>query len=73
MQLGAFDSQEKADQLMRRLKQAGFRAFMEPVTGNKQTAYRVRVGPELLRSEADKLRRDIKAAMKLDGIVLDYP
>ena len=73
VQLGAFDSQEKADQLMRRLKQAGFRAFMEPVTGNKQTAYRVRVGPELLRSEADKLRRDIKAAMKLDGIVLDYP
>lgn len=73
VQLGAFDSQEKADQLQRRLKQAGFRAFMEPVTGNKQTAYRVRVGPELLRSEADKLRRDIKAAMKLDGIVLDYP
>ena len=73
VQLGAFDSQEKADQLMRRLKQAGFRAFMEPVTGNKQTAYRVRVGPELLRSEADKLQRDIKAAMKLDGIVLDYP
>ena len=73
VQLGAFDSQEKADQLMRRLKQAGFRAFVEPVTGNKQAAYRVRVGPELLRSEADKLRRDIKAAMKLDGIVLDYP
>ena len=73
VQLGAFDSQEKADQLKRRLKQAGFRAFMEPVAGNKQTAYRVRVGPELLRSEADKLRRDIKAAMKLDGIVLDYP
>ena len=73
VQLGTFDSQEKADQLMRRLKQAGFRAFMEPVTGNTQTAYRVRVGPELLRSEADKLRRDIKAAMKLDGIVLDYP
>ena len=73
VQLGAFDSQEKADQLMRRLKQAGFRAFMEPVTGNTQAAYRVRVGPELLRSEADKLQRDIKAAMKLDGIVLDYP
>ena len=73
VQLGAFDSQEKADQLKRRLKQAGFRAFMEPVTGNTQTAYRVRVGPELLRSEADKLQRDIKTAMKLDGIVLDYP
>lgn len=73
VQLGAFDSQEKADQLKRRLKQAGFRAFMEPVTGNKQAAYRVRVGPELLRSEADKLQRDIKTAMKLDGIVLDYP
>ena len=73
VQLGAFDSQEKADQLKQRLKQAGFRAFMEPVTGNTQTAYRVRVGPELLRSEADKLRRDIKTAMKLDGIVLDYP
>ena len=73
VQLGAFDSQEKADQLMRRLKQAGFRAFVEPVTGDTQAAYRVRVGPELLRSEADKLQRDIKTAMKLDGIVLDYP
>ena len=73
VQLGAFDSQEKADQLMGRLKQAGFRAFVEPVTGDTQAAYRVRVGPELLRSEADKLQRDIKTAMKLDGIVLDYP
>lgn len=73
VQLGTFSSEENADQLRRRLMEAGFRAFVEPLTSNKQTAYRVRVGPELLRSEADKLQRDIKTAMKLDGIVLDYP
>ncbi len=73
VQLGSFSSRVNADKLNQRLKKAGFRAFVEPVTSNKQTAYRVRVGPELLRSEADKLRKDIKTAMKLDGIVLDYP
>ena len=73
VQLGVFSSEENAEQLKRRLMKAGFRAFVEPLTSNKQTAYRVRAGPELLRSEADKLQRDIKTAMKLDGIVLDYP
>ena len=73
VQLGTFSSEENADQLRRRLMEAGFRAFVEPLTSNTQIAYRVRVGPELLRSEADKLQRDIKTAMQLDGIVLDYP
>ena len=73
VQLGSFSSKVNADKLNLTLRKAGFPAFVEPITKNKETAYRVRVGPELLRSDADTLLKNIKAKMKLDGIVLSYP
>lgn len=73
VQLGSFSSKVNADKLNLQLRKAGFPAFVEPITQKNETAYRVRVGPELLRSDADTLLKKIKSKMNLDGIVLSYP
>ena len=73
VQLGSFSSKVNADKLNLGLRKSGFPAFVEPLTQKGETSYRVRVGPEILRSDADALLKKIKTKMKLDGIVLNYP
>ena len=73
VQLGSFSSQENAEKLNRQLRDAGFRSFVEPLKQNNTVSYRVRVGPELKRSDAEAINTKIKTAMKLDGIVVHYP
>ncbi len=73
VQLGSFSSKVNADKLNLNLRKSGFPAFVEPITQKGKTSYRVRVGPEILRADADGLLKKIKAKMKLDGIVLNYP
>ena len=73
VQLGSFSTKVNADKLNLSLRKAGFPAFVEPLTKKGKTSYRVRVGPEILRADADALLKKIKAKMKLDGIVLSYP
>jgi DedD protein len=73
VQLGSFSTKVNADKLNLSLRKAGFPAFVEPLTKDGKTSYRVRVGPEILRSDADALLKKIKSKMKLEGIVLSYP
>ncbi len=73
VQLGSFNTKANADLLNQRLRKAGYPAFVEPIKQNGKTSYRVRVGPELLRSDADALLKKLKTTLKLDGIVLRYP
>lgn len=73
VQLGSFGSRENADNLSEKLRQAGYAAFVEPVNTGSETAYRVRVGPELLRSDALALQKKINEQFQQKGIVLRYP
>jgi len=73
VQLGSFSSKVNADKLNLTLRKSGFPAFVEPLEEDNKTVYRVRVGPELLRADADALLKKIKENAKLDGIVLNYP
>lgn len=73
VQLGSFSTKINADKLKLKLRKAGFLAFVKPLKIGDKIAYRVRVGPELLRSDADHLLKSIKEKMELDGIVLRYP
>lgn len=75
VQVGSF-SRENADKLDDKLRAAGYRSYVvdEPVKGKDGSSlYRVRIGPEILRSETLKLKAKLKKEMKLDGIVLNYP
>jgi DedD protein len=73
VQLGSFSSEANATGLDQRLRGAGYTSFVEPLQQNGEASYRVRVGPELLRSEAQALRDRIKSELGLDGIVVSYP
>lgn len=73
VQLGSFSSLENANALNQSLRQAGYASFVEPLEQGGSKKYRVRVGPELLRSDAQALRDRLKANMNVDGIVQSYP
>ncbi len=73
VQLGSFTSKVNADKMNLSLRKAGYPAFVEPLSKDNKTSYRVRVGPELLRSDAEKLLKSINEKMQLKGIVLRYP
>lgn len=73
VQLGSFASEENANALNRKLRQAGFSSFVEPLQQDGSRIFRVRVGPELRRSAAQSVRDRLKSGMELDGIVVPYP
>ena len=75
VQVGSF-SRKNADSLNNRLRAAGYSSYVvtEPVkTRDGSLLYRVRIGPEVLRSEALKLKAEIKKELDMDGLVLNYP
>lgn len=73
VQLGSFGSEENAQKLNEKLRLAGYPAFVEPLKNKSGMAYRVRVGPELLRSDAQALQKKLKKTMQIDGIIIRYP
>jgi len=73
VQLGVFGDEGNAQSLNEQLRKAGFAAFVEPLKQSGSLKYRVRVGPELMRGDADALLSQIHAKLKLDGIIKEYP
>ncbi len=57
VQVGSFNETERAQALVKTLRQAGLAAFSEQVTSASGTAYKVRVGPEINRERAVELMR----------------
>lgn len=72
VQIGSFESRENATQLSDKLRAAGFTSFIEPRKG-KTTVYRVRVGPEKRRSQAEKLQKELLAKQKIKGMIMHFP
>lgn len=73
VQLGSFAAEDNALALEKRLKDAGYRAFIEKLITEDGTVYRVRVGPELLRADARAVRERLEREIDLKGIVVRYP
>jgi DedD protein len=73
VQLGSFASEENARALEQRLLKLGYAAFVETINDSKKKVFRVRIGPELLKSAASKLVEQLEAETKLKGIVVRYP
>jgi len=73
IQLGSFSSQENADSLVRRLQTNGFPGYVEQVKSGTDTVFKVRVGPELSRSQAETIQKNLKTRLNLDAIILRFP
>jgi cell division septation protein DedD len=69
VQVGVFSSQDNAEQLVFRLRDAGFRASSQSRQSGGTTVYRVLVGPEVSRETAQRVRDRIEAEQGLKGIV----
>jgi len=73
VQVGSFTSAPNAKALQDRLRKMGYASFVEAVKTNEGMNYRVRVGPELTRTLADKLQKHLEEKAKLKGVVQSYP
>jgi len=73
VQLAALSKQDNALALRERLRGLGYTAFVEEIKTSNGIQYRVRVGPELERSNADNLRNRLEEQVKIKGIVMKYP
>lgn len=73
VQLGSFSTEGNAETLVEKLRIDGYTAFIEQLPDDSKLAYRVRVGPELTKKAAGKIRDQLAKRLKLDGIVIRYP
>lgn len=74
VQVGSFSQQDGAAGLVARLKDAGFRAYMETDSQNGKLLHRVMVGPEIRKQDAERTRQRLAndSRFKLDGLVRIY-
>lgn len=70
IQVGSFSSETNAFALRDQLQAKGFTSFVEKSQGAGSASFRVRVGPEILRSEATSIQSRLKKEMALDGVVM---
>jgi DedD protein len=73
IQLGSFRSEANAKKLRDRLQKLGFQPFVERITVKTHSVFRVRVGPERVRHQAEALRAKIRKQANLDGVLVRYP
>ncbi len=73
VQVGSFTSAPNAKALQDKLRKMGYASFVEAVKAKQGMNYRVRVGPELTRTLADKLQKQLAEKAKLKGVVQSYP
>jgi DedD protein len=73
VQLGALASESDANTLRARARSAGFTAFVERVVTDNGPLWRVRVGPEVQRANAEKLKAQIANKLQIDGVIVSHP
>ena len=73
VQLGSFSNQKNADELREKLQKMAYHVFVEQITQEGQTVYRVRIGPQRQRSDADTIRDRLARELQLNAMVMHYP
>jgi DedD protein len=70
IQLGSFTSEDNAKSLLAKLQQAGFDAFVSPLSKANKRSYRVRVGTTPTRQEAERLHAQLAQRLGYTGMVV---
>jgi len=73
VQLASLASKSNAMALQEKLRGLGYTAFVEEIKMPQGVLYRVRVGPELERSNAENVRNRLEQQVQIKGIVTRYP
>lgn len=72
VQVGSFSQSSNALALRDKLRAKGFTAFVEKVKADGGTIYRVRIGPELKRENAEKQLKRLRRVMDIKGIIMGH-
>ena len=73
LQVGTFDNESNAGKLRDKLKKAGYPTFVHPVENKGKTSYRVRIGPNLEKSQLEKVKDEVRKEYKIDGYIVNHP
>ncbi|MGE5154350.1 MAG: SPOR domain-containing protein [Bdellovibrio bacteriovorus] len=73
VQVASLGTPEAAAEMEAKLRKAGFSAFVEQADVRGKRFYRVRVGPELERSGAERTAARLREKQKLDTLIQMYP
>lgn len=73
VQVGSFNKKDNALGLKDKLRSKKIHAFVERIMTNDKPVYRVRVGPEVTRENAEVLQQKLKKDFKLSGLVVKHP
>lgn len=73
LQVGTFDSDENANKMRDKLRNAGYSTFVLKQHAKGKTSYKVRIGPELEHSVLEKVKADIKKSHKIDAYIVNHP
>ncbi len=71
VQVGAFSQSSEAERLEAQLKRKGLPVYVQPSTGDRDSRWRVRVGPLPTRAEADRVAARLKSQDKLPVWILE--
>ena len=73
VQVGSFGQEANAREQAQRLREAGYAAFIERAALDRSEVWRVKIGPEVQRDRALRVRDDIQKKLDLSGIVIAHP
>lgn len=73
VQVGSFSKKANAMALRDKLRARGYKAFVDHVRLPAGASYRVRIGPYVKRSQAEKIHKSVAGKMNLRGIVVGHP
>jgi len=73
LQVGTFSQESNALAFRDDLRKQGYLAYSEETDIDGKTSYRVRIGPELEKSELEKVKAKLKKEKKVDGFILKHP
>lgn len=73
VQVAVLSDVGKANERRDALRQAGFAAFVEKLDTEKGAVFRLRIGPEAERSDAEKIKLAVQQKFGGEAIIVDYP
>lgn len=72
VQVGSFGNENNALRLRDKIRKRGYNAFVDSVTVNGKRSHRVRVGPEVKKEKAERLKKSLQQEMGLKGLVINH-
>ena len=73
VQVGSFSSQDNANKIVEQLRKAGYDTHLETAQVKNRKVFRVRVGPEIDRNNADRIAKEVSKKFFVNAKVLRYP